>query len=69
MQYELRIAFDFLRQIQTEFFSKYSEESRRTAFAHSLSDFSPILRQWMVKYENRAEIDKLVKMRGELSEI
>lgn len=36
---------------------------------HSLKDFKPILQEWMGKYNNKTEVDKLSSLRKELSEL
>lgn len=36
---------------------------------HSLKDFKPILQEWMGKFNNKAEVDKLTSLKKELSEL
>lgn len=69
MQYETRIAANFLKKIQETFFARYDSGRRGQAVAHSLKDFKPILQEWMAKYNNKTEVDKLSSLRKELSEL
>ena len=63
----MRIAVNFLKKIQDSFFNRYDPGKRNTAVAHSLKDFRPILQEWMGKFNNKAEVDKLSGLRKELS--
>jgi vesicle-associated membrane protein 7 len=65
----MRIAVNFLKKIQDSFFGRYDPSTRLSAVAHSLKDFRPILQDWMVKFNNKTEIDKLSGLRKELSEL
>lgn len=65
----MRIAVNFLKKIQDSFFSRYDAGKRGSAVAHSLKDFKPILQEWMGKYNNKTEVDKLSSLRKELSEL
>ena len=65
----MRIAVNFLKKIQDAFFNRYDNNRRNTAVAHSLKDFRPILQDWMGKFNNKAEVDKLSGLRKELSEL
>ena len=65
----MRIAVNFLKKIQDSFFSRYDAQRRASAVGHSLRDFKPILQDWMGKYNNRAEVDKLTNLKKELSEL
>ena len=65
----MRIAVNFLKKIQDSFFSRYDASKRGIAVAHSLKDFKPILQEWMGKYNNKNEVDKLSSLRKELSEL
>ena len=66
----MRIAVNFLKKIQDSFFARYDPQRRATAVAHSLTrDFKNILQEWMGKYNNRAEVDKLTNLKKELSEL
>lgn len=60
---------DFLKRIQDLFFRRYSESIRDIAPAHSLSEFKPILYEWMKKYSNVEEVDKLHRIKKELTEV
>jgi hypothetical protein len=53
MQYETRIAVDFLKKVQEKFFARYESAKRSQAVGHSLKDFKPILQEWMGKYNNK----------------
>ncbi len=63
MQYEMRIAVNFLKKIQDSFFGRYDMNKRNNAVAHSMKDFKPILQQWMGKYNNKSEVDKLTNLK------
>ena len=65
----MRIAVNFLKKIQDAFFSRYDAQRRASAVGHSLRDFKPILQDWMSKYQNRTEVDKLSNLKKELSEL
>ena len=65
----MRIAVNFLKKIQDAFFSRYDSQRRASAVGHSLRDFKPILQDWMSKYQNRTEVDKLSNLKKELSEL
>ena len=58
-KYEIRIAVNFLKTIERAFFEQYNAAKQDRAVAHSLEDFKPILKYWMKKYKNKAEVDKL----------
>lgn len=59
----MRIAVNFLKKIQDAFFGRYESSQRFGAVAHSLKDFKPILQEWMSKYNNKAEADKLTGLK------
>ena len=59
----MRIAVNFLKKIQDSFFNRYDPQRRASAVAHSLNDFTPILKEWMGKYNNKAEVDKLTNLK------
>jgi len=65
----MRIAVNFLKKIQDSFFNRYDAQRRTSAVAHSLKDFRSILQEWMGKYNNKAEVDKLTNLKKELSEL
>jgi len=69
MQYEMRIAVNFLKKIQDAFFGRYDAHRRASAVAYSLNDFRPILKEWMGKFNNKSEVDKLSSLKKELSEL
>lgn len=65
----MRIAVNFLKKIQDSFFGRYDAYKRSSAVAHSLKDFRPILQDWIGKYNNKSEVDKLSNLKKELSEL
>lgn len=69
MQYEMYIAIKFLEKIRDEFFNKYDAKKRNTANAHSLKNFKPTLESWMLKYNNKEEVDKFYMLKKELREV
>jgi hypothetical protein len=58
-----------LKKIQETFFARYDSNKRNSAVGHSLKDFKPILQEWMGKYNNKEEVDKLANLRKNLSEL
>ena len=65
----MRIAVNFLKKIQDSFFGRYDVGKRGSATAHTMKDFEPILQDWMGKYNNKTEVDKLSSLKKELSEL
>ena len=65
----MRIAVNFLKKIQDCFFARYDVQRRTSAVAHSLTDFRPILMEWMGKYQDKSSVDKLSNLKKELSEL
>lgn len=65
----MRIAVNFLKKVQDSFFGRYDPSRRMSAVAHSLKDFKPILQDWMAKFNNKTEVDKLSALKKELSEV
>jgi vesicle-associated membrane protein 7 len=55
--------------MQETFFARYDSARRNQAVGHSLKDFKPILQEWMGKYNNKTEVDKLSSLRKELSDL
>ena len=65
----MRIAVNFLKKIQDSFFGRYDFNRRSSAVSHSLKDFRPILQEWMGKFNDKAQVDKLSSLKKELSQL
>lgn len=65
----MRIAINFLKQLQEVFFTTYDPSRRATAVAHSLKEFNNVLKNKMEDYNDKTKIDKLSKLKDQLSEL
>ena len=59
----MRIAVNYLKKIQDSFFGRYDVQRRGSAVAYSLNDFRPILKDWMGKFNNKSDVDKLSSLK------
>ena len=58
MQYEMRIAIAFLRDIQEKFFDRYPKTKRDAALPFSLADFRKILEDCIALFNDKTKVDK-----------
>lgn len=69
MQYETRIAINFLKQVQESFFARYDANRRNTAVANSLKDFDNILKDKMIQFNDKTKVDSLSNLKQHLTEL